>query len=86
MKKVFDSQTITLFIVAAVAAFLPLVLKGNQYAMVLVTTVLIYAVLASAWNIIGGFSREMGPNARAYPRPGPLPTAPRPRSLPARCC
>lgn len=32
---------------------------GNQYAMVLVTTVLIYSVLATAWNIIGGYAGQL---------------------------
>ncbi len=49
-----------------VAMLLPLALSSNQYVMVLMTTVLIYAVLASAWNIIGGMAGQLDLAAAAY--------------------
>ena len=49
-----------------IAALIPLALGSNQYAMVLVTTVLLYAVLATAWNIIGGMAGQLDLASAAY--------------------
>lgn len=51
---------------AVLALLVPLVFGGSQYNMVLVTTVLLYAVLATAWNIIGGMAGQMDLAAWAY--------------------
>ncbi len=40
------------------AVMLPLAFRTNNYTMFLFTTILIYAVLASAWNIIGGMAGQ----------------------------
>jgi branched-chain amino acid transport system permease protein len=48
------------------AFILPFILRSNQYGMVLATTVLLYAVLASAWNIIGGMAGQLDLAAFAY--------------------
>lgn len=48
------------------AGLIPLVLGKNQYVMVLMTTVLLYAVLATAWNIIGGMAGQLDLGAAAY--------------------
>ncbi len=45
-----------LIIVAAVAVFAALMLFGDNYLLRLGTTVAMYATLATAWNIIGGFA------------------------------
>jgi len=49
-----------------VAVLVPVVFRSNQYAMVLVTTVLLYAVLAAAWNIIGGMAGQLDLALGAY--------------------
>ncbi len=48
------------------AALLPLAARSNQYALVLFTTVLLYGVLATAWNIIGGLAGQLDLAAGAY--------------------
>lgn len=50
----------------ALALLIPLLLGRNQYAMVLATTVLMYSVLATAWNIIGGMAGQLDLAAFAY--------------------
>jgi len=50
----------------AFALIIPLLLGRNQYAMVLATTVLVYSVLATAWNIIGGMAGQLDLAAFAY--------------------
>ena len=45
---------VSLLVGLAVALVVPLIIGSNQYNMVLVTTVLLYGVLATAWNVIGG--------------------------------
>lgn len=49
-----------------IAALLPLAFRSNQYVMVLATTVVLYAVLASAWNIIGGMAGQLDLGSAAY--------------------
>ena len=51
---------------AVVALLIPVVFGGNQYGMLLVTTVILYAILASAWNIIGGMAGQLDLAAAAY--------------------
>lgn len=50
----------------AIALVVPVLLGSNQYNMVLVTTILLYAVMATAWNIIGGMAGQMDLAATAY--------------------
>jgi len=57
---------IALLLVILAAALVPLAFRSNQYAMVLVTTVLLFAVLASAWNIIGGMAGQLDLAVGAY--------------------
>ena len=49
-----------------IALSVPAVVGTNQYTMMLVTTVLLYGVMASAWNIIGGMAGQMDLAATAY--------------------
>jgi branched-chain amino acid transport system permease protein len=51
-------------LLAAVA--LPLPLQKQQYTMVLLMLILLYAVLATAWNIIGGMAGQLDLAAGAY--------------------
>lgn len=50
----------------AIALAVPFFIRSNQYNLVLVTTVLLYAVLATAWNIIGGMAGQLDLAAFAY--------------------
>ena len=65
-KTIIKGRYILIFCALVVALLLPLVLQSNQYVMVLMTTVLLYAVLASAWNIIGGMAGQLDLAAAAY--------------------
>ncbi|MGB9777347.1 MAG: branched-chain amino acid ABC transporter permease [Anaerolineae bacterium] len=49
-----------------VALFLPLAVRSNQYTLVLLTTILLYGVLATAWNVIGGLAGQLDLAAGAY--------------------
>ena len=49
-----------------IALAVPLLIRSNQYNVVLVTTVLLYGVLATAWNIIGGMAGQLDLAAFAY--------------------
>lgn len=55
-------------LIAAVllAALLPMVFLGNQYGLILLTTIVLYAVLTSAWNIIGGMAGQLDLSVGAY--------------------
>lgn len=49
-----------------VAVLLPLAVRSNQYTLVLLTTILLYGVLATAWNVIGGLAGQLDLAAGAY--------------------
>jgi branched-chain amino acid transport system permease protein len=65
-KTLFKGSNILILVALAAAFLLPLAFQRNQYVMVLMTTVLLYAVLASAWNIIGGMAGQLDLAAAAY--------------------
>ena len=50
----------------AIALAIPALIGSNQYTMLLAITVLIYAALATAWNIIGGMAGQLDFAAGAY--------------------
>ena len=50
----------------AIVLVVPVLVGDNQYNMVLITTVLLYGVLATAWNIIGGMGGQLDLAAGAY--------------------
>lgn len=58
----------TILIAAAVAIGLaiPVLFRENNYATLLATNVLLYAVLATAWNVIGGMGGQLDLSAGAY--------------------
>jgi len=64
--KLLNSRNIAILAALAIAIALPLFLRNNQYVLFLATTVLLYAVLASAWNIIGGMAGQLDLGAAAY--------------------
>lgn len=49
-----------------IALLVPLALKSSQYNLVLATTVLLFAAIATAWNIIGGMGGQLDLAAGAY--------------------
>jgi len=55
-----------LFILIIFVLALPLLFRSNQYGMILLTTILLYGVLATAWNIIGGMAGQLDLAAGAY--------------------
>lgn len=61
-----DPNRILLAALLGVAILLPLAIRSNQYALVLLTTILLYGVLATAWNIIGGLAGQLDLAAGAY--------------------
>ncbi len=63
-KRINNTNRILIGAVVLVA-IIPLVIQ-SQYFMVLITTVLMYAILASAWNIIGGMGGQFDLGAFGY--------------------
>jgi branched-chain amino acid transport system permease protein len=59
-------KTIASLIGLALVLVVPVLIGGNQYHLVLVTTVLLYGVLTTAWNIIGGMAGQLDLAAGAY--------------------
>ncbi len=74
-RKLFTGRNLGFLIGLAVAALIPLLLHTSQYYMVLATTVMVYAVLATAWNIIGGIGGQFDLAAGAYVGLGAFVTA-----------
>lgn len=65
-KKIFNQRNIIILIGSVIALVVPQTLNKNQYVMLLMTTVILYAILASAWNIIGGMAGQLDLGAAAY--------------------
>jgi branched-chain amino acid transport system permease protein len=65
-KHILSGRNLAGTIVLAAAALVPLALGHSQYNMILATTVMLYAVLATAWNIIGGIGGQFDLAAGAY--------------------
>lgn len=66
MSALRSRQRIALLGGLALTLLVPLVLGSNQYNMVLATTILLFAAMATAWNIIGGMAGQMDLAATAY--------------------
>jgi len=52
--------------VLVLAALLPLLFLNNQYSLVLLTTIVMYGVMTTAWNLIGGMAGQLDLAAGAY--------------------
>jgi len=61
-----NRRQITIAAIAIAAALLPLGFLNNQYRLILLTTVMLYGVLTSAWNLIGGMAGQLDLSAGAY--------------------
>jgi branched-chain amino acid transport system permease protein len=66
MMKPGFKKLLPLLILLVVALALPFAMLSNQYNLILLTTVILYATLASAWNIIGGMAGQFDLAAGAY--------------------
>lgn len=66
VKNLFTPQRILILIGIGITLAIPLIFNASQYVMLLMTTVLLYAILASAWNIIGGMAGQLDLAAAAY--------------------
>jgi branched-chain amino acid transport system permease protein len=61
------SARIPLIAVLLLAALvLPLLFRHSQYNLILLTTVVLYGILTTAWNIIGGMAGQLDLAAGAY--------------------
>ncbi len=66
MSKRMNSNLAIILVALGIALVVPTVIGSNQYNMVLATTILLYAAMATAWNIIGGMAGQMDLAATAY--------------------
>jgi len=66
LKRYLNERSLIWLALLLAALLIPVFFGTNQYAMVLVTTVLLYAVLAAAWNIIGGMAGQLDLAVGAY--------------------
>ena len=55
-----------ILILFVIALGIPYVLRTNQYQVLLATTVLLYGVMATSWNIVGGLAGQLDFAAFAY--------------------
>ncbi len=65
-KKNRNIENFLLLFLLIIALLVPLVLGSNQYNILLVTTVLLYGVMATSWNIIGGLAGQLDLASFAY--------------------
>ena len=65
-KKNQNLENLLLLFFLVIALFVPLIFGSNQYNILLVTTVLIYGVMATSWNIIGGLAGQVDLASFAY--------------------
>jgi len=64
MMKKFRFALLCLLVLLALV--LPIFFRSNPYNLILLTTILLYGVLATAWNIIGGTGGQLDLAAGAY--------------------
>jgi branched-chain amino acid transport system permease protein len=63
---IFSPRSLFILFLLIVAVTIPIYFKENNYATLLATNVLLYAVLATAWNVIGGMGGQLDLSAGAY--------------------
>jgi branched-chain amino acid transport system permease protein len=66
LNHLFSARNILIVVLLAIAIIIPIAIRDNNYATLLATNVLLYAVLATAWNIIGGMGGQLDLSAGAY--------------------
>jgi branched-chain amino acid transport system permease protein len=65
LNHLFSARNILIVVLIAIAAIIPINIRDNNYVTLLATNVLLYAVLATAWNIIGGMGGQLDLSAGA---------------------
>jgi branched-chain amino acid transport system permease protein len=65
-EKNYKLENLLFLFFLVIALFVPLIFGSNQYNILLVTTVLIYGVMATSWNIIGGLAGQLDLASFAY--------------------
>ncbi len=67
MRALRKSTRIPLLVVLVLAALvLPVLFRRSQYNLILLTTVVLYGILTTAWNLIGGMAGQLDLAAGAY--------------------
>jgi branched-chain amino acid transport system permease protein len=66
LNQLFSAKNILILVLLAAGAIIPVLFRDNNYATLLATNVLLYAVLATAWNVIGGMGGQLDLSAGAY--------------------
>ncbi|MCI0520318.1 MAG: branched-chain amino acid ABC transporter permease [Chloroflexi bacterium] len=66
LQALFSTKNLVILALLIAAMLVPLWMRDNNYATLLATNVLLYAVLATAWNIIGGMGGQLDLSAGAY--------------------
>jgi branched-chain amino acid transport system permease protein len=66
LKKISSPKFLVLSAIVAFTLALPILIGSNQYRMVLTTTVILFGVMATSWNIIGGLGGQLDLAAGAY--------------------
>ena len=56
----------SIILLLLIALAVPYLLRSNQYQVLLATTVLLYGVMATSWNIVGGLAGQLDFAAFAY--------------------
>jgi branched-chain amino acid transport system permease protein len=59
-------KRLTSVIFLAAALLLPILFMNSAYSMILLTTIVLYGVLTTAWNVIGGMAGQLDLAAGAY--------------------
>jgi len=66
LKKISTPKNLLLLGIILFTLVLPLVIGSNQYVLVLTTTVILFGVMATSWNLIGGLGGQLDLAAGAY--------------------
>ena len=66
LRKVSNPKFFILLAVVLFTLILPVIIGSNQYQMVLTTTVILFGVMATSWNLIGGLGGQLDLAAGAY--------------------
>ncbi len=66
MKREIYKQLRSIVIISVGLALIPPILQFNNYFLLVLTYILLYAVIVSAWNIIGGFGGQLDLGAGAF--------------------
>ena len=66
LKKFVNIKSLALLVIVVITLLVPTIIGANQYQMVLTTTVILFGVMATSWNLIGGLGGQLDLAAGAY--------------------